>query len=54
MTGFEPATAWTTIKRLPGEPFLDSALSAALRPSRSVPPNLDMRGYSAIVGVFRQ
>jgi hypothetical protein len=31
MTGFEPATAWTTIKRPSGAPETDSAWQADLR-----------------------
>lgn len=53
-TGFEPATAGTTIRPPLAVPRSNPAWQAALRAPSSSPPKLDMSGYAAIVGVFMQ
>jgi len=53
-TGFEPATAGTTIRRpvVPESP--ETASASGLRTVFRYRKNLDVRGYAAIAGVYWQ
>jgi hypothetical protein len=52
--GFEPPTSWVRFKPAPSHPRSHPAWILALRAPACRVLNLDMRGYAAIVGVFRQ